>query len=128
MIDASAPRRLEVVLLAQPAPGPEPETPTIRGAFEIVPLIRGLGIMWRPIHPPGDAVLLAGDLRAVRWSALARASVEQRYDPTSGAWRSDIAGARIAEFPKALRMEIVTLTGDEFDWLFELAITTGPEP
>ncbi|TVQ61543.1 MAG: type II secretion system protein [Phycisphaerales bacterium] len=126
--DAGAPRRLEVVLLAQPAPGPEPETPTIRGAFEIVPQVRGLGILWRPINPPGDPVLLASDLHAVRWSALARASVESRYDPDSGAWRLDAAGGYIAEFPKAVRLEVVTRAGDEFDWLFELAITSGPEP
>lgn len=126
--EQDAPRRLEVVLLAQPGPGPEPITPTIRGAFELVPMLDGLGVRWRPIEPPGEPTILATGVMALRWSALAREAVEQRYDPKSGAWRYDIAGVYEGEFPKSLRVELVMMSGATFDWLFELAITSGPEP
>jgi hypothetical protein len=122
------PRRLEVVLLEQPAPGPTPITPTIRGAFELVPDTVGFALVWRSMSPPGEPIALARGLRSLQWSGLAREAVDNRYDRKSGAWRHDVFAAASKEFPKAVRLEIVTIRGTRVDWLFEPAITIGPEP
>lgn len=126
--DDRAPRRLEVVLLDRPAPGPAPNSPSLRGAFELLPDRDGLALVWRPIDPPGQPVVLARGIADLRWRGLARDQVENRYEAKSGAWRDDFAAVIPKEFPKAVRLQITTLRGAEVDWMFEPAITTGPEP
>jgi prepilin-type N-terminal cleavage/methylation domain-containing protein len=122
------PRRLEVVLLDQPAPGPARISPTVRGAFELRPELKAFALIWAPINPPGEPVKLAGDIAQLRWSALSRDPVANRYEAKSGAWRDDMAALHPKDYPKAIRLQIVTASGREVDWLFEPAITTGPEP
>lgn len=126
--DENTARRVEVVLLEQPV-GPElGNTPTVRGMFEITPRVDGLALQWKPLIPPGEPIILATRLFQVRWTALAREMVENRFGKDSAAWRHDLAADFVPEFPKALRLEIVTMSGTHVDWLFEPAITTGPEP
>lgn len=124
----TAPRRLEVVLLDRPAPGPAPNSPSLRGAFELLPDADGLALVWRPIEPAGTPVILARGIADLRWRGLAREQVENRYASKSGAWRDRFAAVIPKEFPKAVRLEITTTRGTQVDWLFEPAITTGPEP
>lgn len=125
---ADAPRRLELVLLDQPTAGPAPTAASIRGAFELRPEIDGLAIVWTPITPRGTSIKLAGGIRDVRWAAMARDEIENRFDRKSSAWRRDLAAVHLGEFPKALSLEIETNRGTTVQWLFEPAVTTGGEP
>ena len=125
---ADIPRRLEVVLLDTPVGGPGSTAASIRGAFEVTPEIDGLAMVWTPIKPAGPSVKLAGGIESVRWSALARDQIENRFRRQSGAWRGDLASTHLAEFPRAVSLEIVMRRGTRVEWMFEPAVTTGGEP
>ncbi len=127
-VNPGDPRRLEIVVLEQPAPSDTALSPTVRGVFELTPRIDGLAFQWRSIDPPGLPVILATRIRELRWTALAKEFVEDRFKSGSSAWRSDMVAHTPKEFPKALRLELVTMGGSRVDWLFEPAVTTGPEP
>lgn len=122
------PRRLEVVLLEQPAPGPIAISPTVRGVFDLVPQVDGLALRWRSLNPPGEPIILATRIRDLRWTALAREFSEDRFKAGSSAWRTDLQASIPKEYPKAVRLELVTMNNTRVDWLFEPAVTTGPEP
>lgn len=123
-----APRRLEVVLLDQPTPDPSPTAATIRGAFEVAPEVDGLALMWVPIKPPGRPVKLAGGIETITWEALAREQTDNRFARKSGAWKDSFAALYTGDFPKAIRLGLVTRRGASVEWLFEPAVTTGGEP
>lgn len=127
-IGESDPRRLEVVLLEQPAPGPLPLSPTVRGVFELAPQVYGLALQWRSLNPPGLPIVLATGIREVRWTALSREFAEDRFKSSSSAWRTDMEATIAKEYPKAVRLELITMNNTRVDWLFEPAVTTGPEP
>lgn len=121
-------RRLEVVLLEQPAPGPLAISPTVRGVFELAPQVDGLALRWRSLQPPGMPIVLATRIRELRWTALSREFADDRFKAGSSAWRTDMRSSLPREYPKAVRLELVTMNNTRVDWLFEPAITTGPEP
>lgn len=122
------PRRLEMVLLEQPAPGAPRWAGTIRGAFELRPTQWGTQLIWQSLEPAGDAVVLAEDVAAIQWTALTKEAVAGRFSKESLAWKSDLAATTRAEAPKALRLVLRMDSGAQIDWLFELAVTSGPAP
>lgn len=126
--DEWSPRRLEMVLLEQPAPGAPAWAGTVRGAFELRPTPWGTHLVWQSIVPEGPPVVLAEHVEAVQWTALTKEVVAKRFEKGSLAWRSDLAASTRAEAPKALRLVLRTEAGVEVDWLFELAVTSGPQP
>lgn len=126
--DDAAPRRLEMVLLRPPTPGPMPVTPTVRGSFEIRPEIDGYALYWMPLIPPGQPERLLGGIASIGWRALARDQAENRFEAKSGAWRTTMRARTPGQFPKAVQLTLRTTDGVEADWIFEPAISMGPEP
>lgn len=126
--DDSAPRRLELVLLRPPITGEAPTTPTVRGAFEVRPELDGYGLYWIPIIPAGAPVRLMGGIESIGWRALARDQAENRFEAKSGAWRTMMKSRTPGQFPKAVQLTLRTIEGVEADWIFEPAISMGPEP
>ncbi len=126
--DESAPRRLEMVLLRPPVAGVQPVTPTVRGAFEVRPELDGYGLYWAPIIPAGAPVRLMGGIVSIGWRALARDQAENRFEAKSGAWRTMMRARGAGQFPKAIQLTLKTVEGVEADWIFEPAISMGPEP
>ncbi|MGD9691328.1 MAG: type II secretion system protein J [Phycisphaerales bacterium] len=127
-VDEAAPRRLEMVLLRPPTPGPAPVTPTVRGSFEVRPELDGYGLYWMPLIPAGEPVRLMGGIQAIAWRALAREQAENRFEAKSGAWRTTMSARSPGQFPKAVQLVLRTTAGVEADWVFEPAISMGPEP
>ncbi len=126
--DAAAPRRLEMVLLRPPTPGPMPVTPTVRGSFEVRPELDGYGLYWVPLIPSGEPERLMGGIASITWRALAREQAENRFEAQSGAWRTMMHARTPGQFPKAVQLTLQTVQGAEADWIFEPAISMGPEP
>lgn len=126
--DESAPRRLELVLLRPPIGDEPPVTPTVRGAFEVRPELDGFGLYWTPIIPSGPPTRLMGGIATIGWRALARDQAENRFEAKSGAWRTTMKARTPGQFPKAVQLTIQTTQGVRVDWIFEPAISMGPEP
>jgi prepilin-type N-terminal cleavage/methylation domain-containing protein len=132
--NSAAPRRLEVTMLAQPAPG-APKTPLfVRGAFEAVPVNKGWALVYVPIAPAGEPITLLEGIRDMRWELLVRGQ-----SSSSGMLKArdeedmDKGGVRVAElnanvarqFPKAIRFLALLSTGQTVDWMFEPSVTTA---
>jgi len=103
----------------------------VRGAFELVPYrlaphwqrdgALSWALLWTPLEPSGDPVVLAEELEAAQWALLGK----------DNQWRPDLRGdievdefpevrARFEdEYPRGLRLILWTWSGRRVDWLFE---------
>lgn len=117
--DELKPARLDVVLTGSPFNfTPVTEGP-IRGAFDVVPEGReDWQLVWTPIDPPGEEIVLADNLAAVFMSVLER----------EGGWVDAFEARLVDDFPRAVRVVIWTRGGATADWLFEPGVTTGDAP
>ena len=143
---ADAPSRLELTMLAQPAPGAPGSALFVRGAFEVEPRRGGWALLYRPIAPEGEPIELLDGVVALEWQVLVRgveagksmfARTELRRsgrgedppnDDSGGEWRDALSAETPVEFPKAVRLRALLATGRYIDWLFEPSITTGGQP
>ena len=137
--NANAPSRLELTMLAQPAPGAPASALFVRGAFEVEPRRKGWALVYRPILPEGEPIDLLDGVMALEWQVLVRGDEagkslftrnalgrgQPENDDKGGVWKAAISAETPAEFPKAIRLRALLSTGRSIDWLFEPSITTG---
>lgn len=131
----NAPRRMEVTLLAQPAPSAPKSAMFVRGAFEAVPAERGWTLVYVPIAPAGEPVALLEGIRDMRWELLVRGESSRQgtlfknrepEDLDAGGEMVGELNANVArQFPKAVRFIALLSTGQTVDWMFEPSITTA---
>lgn len=88
------------------------------GAFESVPHAGGWALLWTPIDPPGDPVVLIDDARLVLASCLAE----------GGQWTTNLRAYDKQRMPRAIRLIVWTRSGARLDWLFEPGFVYGETP
>ncbi|MHC4976002.1 MAG: prepilin-type N-terminal cleavage/methylation domain-containing protein [Planctomycetota bacterium] len=120
------PRRLEVVLMAPPMAELNWQGAPIRGAFELYPRInlgetpgaqvgqRIWSLVWQPLEPAGEPVLLMDDLEFAEIMALDGGGLHTIYE----SYYSE-------EFPWAIRVVLWTIGGARADWMLEPGVRTG---
>jgi prepilin-type N-terminal cleavage/methylation domain-containing protein len=133
--DQTAPRRLEVTMLAQPTPLAPRSAGFVRGAFEAVPRGRGWALVYRPMAPEGEPILLLDGIRDMRWEALVPgegsgrrmlgASKDEGEAEKGGELVDQLFANVPRRFPKAVRFIAVLSTGQTVDWMFEPSVTTA---
>lgn len=117
---------LEASLIEAPVPPPFDaddderaaalEATMIRGVIEGVRLegSPGWGLQWRPTSPPGKPVLIASGLAGWEWKALPRAKHGEQWNDVAAAWYDE-------DYPTAVRLVMLTLNGQQVDWMFEVS-------
>lgn len=118
----NAPKKLEVWLKRSPISGERVPAPMVFGAFELVPYALdpyfseqgsvSWALLWTPLMPPGETVVLASALEFAAWEAL-----DDRM-----AWNPEHAAREVGDFPRSLHVELVAWSGARADWLFEPVI------
>ncbi|RMH28085.1 MAG: prepilin-type N-terminal cleavage/methylation domain-containing protein [Planctomycetota bacterium] len=113
-----APRKIEAILKRSPIPGELVGADMIHGAFEIVPYRlepffseRGAlswAVLWTPLSPRGDTVVLAQALEYAAWEAL---NDDMEWNPAHQA-------TEVGDYPRAIHVELTAWSGARADWLF----------
>ncbi len=88
------------------------------GAFESVPYNGGWALLWTPIDPPGEPVVLIDDARLILASCLAQ----------GGTWTTNLRASDKQQMPRAIRVIVWTRGGAKLDWLFEPGFVYGETP
>lgn len=115
-VDVSVPWTLEIVLSQPPFKFmPQSDTP-IRGAFEKAWNETDWALIWLPIDPPGEPVIVMDNLAEVFMAALTK----------DGSWTDMFEAREFKEFPRAIRVVLMATSGATSDWLFEPGVTLGP--
>lgn len=92
----------------------------IRGVIEGVQSedfkTNGWTLQWRQTEPPGEPVKLARGIAGWEWSVLPRKTHDKDkagFVETAAAWYG-------SDYPRALRLRVATMKGQQADWLFEV--------
>jgi prepilin-type N-terminal cleavage/methylation domain-containing protein len=121
---------LEALLTDAPVPpawSPDPETQRwamsanlVRGVIEGVRTDdfkeKGWTLQWRQTEPAAEPVTLARGIAGWEWSALPRKAHDKDkvgFVETAAAWYG-------SDYPRAVRLRVMTLRGAQADWLFEV--------
>lgn len=121
---------LEAVVTEPPVPPAwSPESVRDR-MFEAAPVVRGViegvraadfekdgwNIQWRQVEPPAEPIVIARRVKGWEWTVLPRkkhAKDSQQWAEVASAWYGQ-------DFPRALRMRVLMMTGAAADWLFDI--------
>src|SRR5690606_34731828 len=117
------PRKIEMRLRRSPLPGVESERDVIHGAFELVPYLhepyysqtgkQSWALLWTPVDPLGEPVILMDSLEFAAWEAL--------QDPSGPnnemTWSEEHEARYLDDFPRAVHIEMRTWSGSVADWL-----------
>ena len=119
-----APWRLELVLSASPTMIAAERGAPIRGAFDIVQSgeegdVESWALLWTPIKPPGEPVVLIDGLALALMAVLPRDTSE---------FTGQFGARQIKQFPRAVRFILWTRGGAKTDWVFEPGIIEGVAP
>lgn len=119
------PRKIVMRLKRSPLPGDVSERQIVVGAFELVtyplePYFTEEGqeswaLLWTPLSPRGEPVILAEGMRFASWQAL------RDPEPPSNqmTWVDEHDARYVDDFPRAVRIEMETWGGTTADWIFE---------
>ncbi|MFG0258589.1 MAG: prepilin-type N-terminal cleavage/methylation domain-containing protein [Phycisphaerales bacterium JB043] len=120
------PRRLEVTLASPPMARLDWQGAPVRGGFDLYPRInrgetpgaqfgqRLWSLVWQPLDPPGEPVLLIDDLEFAELTALDGGGLHGLYE-----------SYYTEEFPWAIRVVLWTIGGARADWMLEPGVRTG---
>lgn len=119
---APQPWRLEVVLMQSPIPSQRGLGGPVRGAFDAAwtggtAEEPSFSLLWTPLEPEGEPVVLADNLAAVWFAVLVREGWTQLYSAD---------GER--EYPRAIRIAMMAWSGERHDWMFEPGTIVGDAP
>jgi len=121
---------LEALLTEAPVPpawSPDPETRhwamsanLVRGVIEGARSddfeANGWTLQWRQTEPPAEPVALARRISGWEWSVLPR----KKHDKDQAGFVETAAAWYGSDFPRALRLRILTMQGVSADWLFDI--------
>lgn len=114
-----APRKIEMRLKRSPLVGADVPADVIHGAFELVPYklepyyseqgVQSWALLWTPLDPPGEVVVLADALQFAAWEALG----------DDMKWAPKLDARAVGDFPRGVHVELTSWSGARADWLFE---------
>ncbi len=108
--------RLEATFSGAPLGPVDPASGEVRGAFELIRREPGDWIIvWTSLEPAEEPVILAEGLEYAMLAALTRDNL----------WTDRLEARSMEDFPRAIRVAIMTRSGRTADWLLEPGVTLG---